>query len=80
MYVYQNACVQTDPVADRYISAPKRQPVTDKCGKNIGITTNNNPIGSNYNGLNLLLFFVCFVFKIFKTHSSVFQYLTPSFF
>ena len=78
MYVYQNACVQTDPVTDRYTSAPKRQPVTDKCGKNIGITTNNNPIGSNYNGLNLPLFW--FVFKIIKTHSSVFQYLTPSFF
>lgn len=50
MYVYQNECLQTDPVAERYLSTPKTQPVTDKCGKNIGITTNNKPIDSNYDG------------------------------
>lgn len=44
LYVCQNEWVQTDPVTDGYISAPKRQPVTDKCGKNTGITTNNKPI------------------------------------
>lgn len=57
LYVYQNECVQTDPVAHGYISALKRQSVTDKCGKNIGTTINNKPIESHYNGLNLSLFF-----------------------